>query len=284
MRYPKWNEKLVQRYIKEGRGLGEGADYVPWHHVRDFSSRGYSREVKGLKVPREHQLLSKTEWQFFLHAEWSRQVVDIREQYPLDRDYTQSIAQKLGVPHYCYDETHEPVVMTVDFYLTIEGPDGPTHLAVDIKDTTGAESAAAVESLEIHRTYFAQRDTPHKLVFPSSMDATVIANLQSLRAKLLRDNEKPESRTAIEDHFEVLAAWLHELRPRDRVRPVDELCQEFDKLYRLEPGCGLRILGILLYERVFPVNLHSPAFFQASLEELLTPRGSSATALLRDAA
>ena len=44
---------------------------------------------------------------------------DIREQYPLDREITQTIAQELKIRHPHYPGTHVPTVMTVDFLLTV---------------------------------------------------------------------------------------------------------------------------------------------------------------------
>ncbi len=39
----------TERQIREGRGQGSGADYLPWIHVRDFSSMGKSSRLKGWK-------------------------------------------------------------------------------------------------------------------------------------------------------------------------------------------------------------------------------------------
>ena len=35
-----WSEKIYHRYLREGRGSGDLADYIPWLHTRDFPSKG----------------------------------------------------------------------------------------------------------------------------------------------------------------------------------------------------------------------------------------------------
>ena len=56
-----WNQATYERYIKEGRGCGSGADYLPWIRVQDFASLGVVSRVKGRTTGRVHHLLSNNE-------------------------------------------------------------------------------------------------------------------------------------------------------------------------------------------------------------------------------
>jgi len=40
----------VEKWIKEGRGSGIGADYKPWLNIQDVSSLGRSTRLKGIKT------------------------------------------------------------------------------------------------------------------------------------------------------------------------------------------------------------------------------------------
>ena len=93
----RWTEKKIEQLQLEGYGAGIGADYKPWIEVTDFSSKGRSRRVASAKTGRVHHLFSDVEYGLFLAAEWSRSVVDIREQFPLDRGVTQTIAQQFDL-------------------------------------------------------------------------------------------------------------------------------------------------------------------------------------------
>lgn len=43
----------VEKWIKEGRGSGIGADYKPWLNIRNVSSLGRSTRLKGIKTNRQ---------------------------------------------------------------------------------------------------------------------------------------------------------------------------------------------------------------------------------------
>lgn len=73
----------TEKWIKEGRGSGIGADYKPWLHIQDVSLKGRSTRLKGIKTNRQHEFLSDLEQNYFYLTEYSDFVVDIREQFSL---------------------------------------------------------------------------------------------------------------------------------------------------------------------------------------------------------
>ncbi|MBN6206680.1 hypothetical protein JYK21_09445 [Ralstonia pickettii] len=73
----------VDKWIKKGRGTGSGADYQPWLNILDVSSLGRSTRFKGIKTGRQHEFLSGLERNYFYFTEFSNDVVEIREQFPL---------------------------------------------------------------------------------------------------------------------------------------------------------------------------------------------------------
>jgi hypothetical protein len=93
------DEDKINRFTKEERGQGHGAEYLPWLTVQDVSSRGRSSRIHSDKTGREHHLLSDIETATFLVLDWSNAVTDIREAFPLDRDITRRIARAMGVRH-----------------------------------------------------------------------------------------------------------------------------------------------------------------------------------------
>src|SRR3546814_5272440 len=80
---------------------------------------GRSWKIQGVKIDRIHHLLSDLERAYFLLCEFSEDVVDIREQYPLlPVESTQAIARAIGVRYPKYKTTSVPMVMTTDFLLS----------------------------------------------------------------------------------------------------------------------------------------------------------------------
>ena len=115
-----WNETKFQAYLKEGRGQGIGTDYKPWLTVRSFPSKGDSNRGNGWKTNRTHHLLSNMEEDYFFLLEWSDEVIDIREQYPLlDIERAMDIANKIGVKYPVDKKSGTPNVLTTDFLITV---------------------------------------------------------------------------------------------------------------------------------------------------------------------
>ncbi|TVQ57973.1 MAG: hypothetical protein EA355_03075 [Rhodobacteraceae bacterium] len=113
-----WTEEKIQKRFAEGFGRGVGRDYKPWLTVgRSAPSVGSSNRSGARTTGRVHHYLSDTERNAFLIYDWAASVVDIREQFPLDRGETRAIAEAMGVRHPTYPGTAVPVVMTTDFLL-----------------------------------------------------------------------------------------------------------------------------------------------------------------------
>lgn len=178
----------IDRYIKEGYGQGEGSQYSPWLRVQDVPSKGRSRKVQGKKVNRIHHLLSDVEYACFLALEFSEQVVDIREQFPLfPTEQAIDIAKQLGIRYPRYRDTQLNFVMTTDFLVTIEAPDGTRHLAARPVKTEADllpsnKLQRTIEKLELEKALLhAQGVRDWKLVTEKTIGATLTENLIWLR-------------------------------------------------------------------------------------------------------
>ena len=113
------SEATVRRWIARGDGQGEGVNYHPFFKVLDVPSCGRSHIFPGLKTSRNHVYFTDLEYAAHIWAEYSRGVVDIREQYALlPREETQEIAKELKIKHSIYPYTNIPIVMTSDLVLT----------------------------------------------------------------------------------------------------------------------------------------------------------------------
>ena len=93
------SEATCLKWVKEGRGSGQGSEYRPWLTVRDLPSLGRVHRVFGHKSQRTHHLLSDLELAVFLLLEWLPEVTQIREQFPLDRTLTKQLAADAGIRH-----------------------------------------------------------------------------------------------------------------------------------------------------------------------------------------
>jgi len=257
MRGPKkWTEQTIERYLKEGRGKGEGPNYKPWLNVGEFSSRGRVHRIRGLKTNREHQLFSDVERDLFMLLEWSADVTDIREQFPLDRDLTMEIAAAHGIKHPYYPGTQTPAVMTTDFLVTKIYNGHPVLVAFNAKTTTEAEDARSLEKLEIHRLYWDGMGFAHHVVFDSTIPKVMTRNIEWIRGAQLKDGE----RETYPGFFNEYARRMtDELVLRQRNDTLSGYCEKFDIKHGLEPGTGLRVARLLMQSRVLMPDLNEPS-------------------------
>lgn len=262
------------RWIKEGRGQGTGADYQPWLTVRDVPSIGERTQILGVKTGRDHHLMSRGELRFYFIQAWSQDVIDIREEYPhLSFDTVTgphpsvsqlleeslSIARDLGYRHHTIvgskdrDGNTEPDVPTTDFLLSIRDPaGGPTILlARTIKMAKDLESLRTLQKLEIERQFWRRRGIDWGIVTENQIPLALALNIDWLYPSLL-----PTARLPIEpDLVPNVALTLTDLVLGD-AGSLAEATDRCDDRLRLEHGTSLIVARHLIATRQWRVNMH----------------------------
>jgi hypothetical protein len=144
--------KDYQRALKNKYGIGQGLDYKPWLRIQDVKSKGIRSLIYGRKSQRDHHMMSSIESEFFYLAEFLDNVVDIREQFPiLPLNYTQKVAQTLGITHPVHPKTKEPIIITTDQLLTVKSPQGNSFCAVSVKPEDESDKLRVLEKIDIER-------------------------------------------------------------------------------------------------------------------------------------
>ena len=236
-----WNKAVYERYLKEGRGQGEGSSYCPWISVHDFSSRGTISRVAGHKTGRIHHFLSRNELNYFFLLEWSNQVLDIREQYPLeDIAFAADIARCAGILYPRDNVSGFPYVLTCDFMITTtEGLQART-----IKSTTDLCNPRTIEKLEIERRYWIHKGIDWRIVTEREIPLQKCQNIEWLYTSAIIPSE--------------LAAYKYEkLRLIDKGVPLAHLAKYFDEWQRLSPGSGMRLLKHLILTREITCDMET---------------------------
>lgn len=253
----KWSEEVIAQLQNEGHGKGRGPTYLPWIRVMDFYSDGRTREFHSHKFGREHHLLSDGEWSTYLMLEWARDVVDVREQFPLPRDITLEVAHGLGIAHQYYPGTHVPFVMTLDF-LVNRVNDGRERLqAFSVKTATELEDAREIELLELGRETCHGMDIEHHLVISERLPKTKIQNLSWIRSAQLDEDATEPFPGYFEEHMSRMA---QDIAARRFDGSLVDYCTGYDRRYSTEgPGDGLRVARMLMTTRALQFDLSNPA-------------------------
>lgn len=159
-RYPErspyaFTEAKLKRWTKEGRGTGEGVSYRPWLECRNVRSRGRKHRLPGVLHARVMHLMSDLERNAVLFFERDPRVLDIREQFPLDREITRAIAREMGVRHPRDPATGTDIVMTTDLLVSFDnGSASRSTRAFSIKPAGELLDHRVVIKQEIERRYW----------------------------------------------------------------------------------------------------------------------------------
>lgn len=268
----KWNEKTIERLIKENRGQGTLGSYKPWITVGDFSSKGRSRRAWSPKTEREHHLFSDVEWRLFVLLEWTTDIIDIREQFPLDRNATLKIAQELGIPHPYYPGTHTPTVMTVDFLVTRVNEKGQTYFeAFNAKCQQEAEDPRSLEKLEIQRTYFETQDIQHHIVFDTTLPMAKVKNIEWIRDAQLKPCEEEPHPGFYQEHISKFVQCLTQAPSTTLLA----FCTQYDRNCGLASGSALRIARMAMLQRKIIINLNSLDLCKEHISNFEIPASTS---------
>lgn len=251
----KWSEDKIAQFEREGRGKGAGASYKPWIRVSDFPSKGKSRRMFSSKFGRFHELLSEGERNLFFLLEFCRDVTDIREQFPLDRDETRSIAARLNAKHPIYPGTRVTSVMTTDLLVKFSR-NGEDYLeAFSSKTAEDLENPHTLEKLEIERSYYEDLGIPYRLVLDSSLPANKVKNIFWFRRAVLDDHglaEYPDEFTELGQRL------LHELARAPGKGTLAQFCANFDARVGAQVGTGLLLARAHLWNGVLQTDLNQP--------------------------
>ncbi|QZA82266.1 TnsA endonuclease N-terminal domain-containing protein [Deefgea piscis] len=249
-----WTEEKITRLEREGRGKGIQSDYKPWVQINDLSSLGNSHRVYSEKTKRVHHLLSDIEWHLFLMLEHSRDVLDIREQYPLKREKTLSLAAELDIKHPIYPATKIATVMTCDFLVTLNQEGKNSLRAFSCKNEAGIEKLRDLEKLELERSYFERLGIPYHLAISSQLSKNKIKNLLWCRGATIAGGEVSSEELDVQAEHRL--RLIHAIRRAGR-GSLGDFCKKQDELAGLDIGSSLFVIRNLLWHRELLTDLNS---------------------------
>lgn len=247
-RKSRWTEEKISRYIKEGRGQGELSEYIPWLNVQDFSSNGNVTRINGWKTTRKHEFFSNLERSYFFLLDWSEDVVDIREQYPIDREFTFKIAEEKGISHPIDNISNTIIPMTTDFLITLIKNKNRVYLARTIKTSKDLEDPRIIEKFEIEREYWEKQGIDWGIVTENELPTLLIKNIQWVHKFYLLDFKEDEL-LALE-LFKVLITAKNKMDTK-----IISLCNKFDEEYNLEVGTALTYVKHLIARKMIAFNM-----------------------------
>jgi hypothetical protein len=243
--------KSKERRRKQGRGLGTGRDYKPELLIQDVASIGLATRDRGWKTDRVHHFMSQLEWHFFYSLEWSRDVLDIREQFPLSIEETLAIAKRLGIRHPADPKTREPIVMTTDFVVTVGNITHNTIVARTIKYENKLSSRRVMEKFEIERVYWTSRNLDWGIVTERDISREFADNVQWVHFHRGLASLAPTTEETVRKVEAYLAPKLF-----SNLTPLRILTDGCDQTLMLPIGTSLAVVRHLLADRRLEIDMN----------------------------
>lgn len=244
----------TERRIKEGRGQGSGASYIPWIVVQDFSSKGQMSRESGWKTGRQHDLFSKQERNYFMNLEWSPMVIDIQEQFPLfPLEETVSIANQCGATHLVDGWTKELDVITTDFLITLARPVGTVKEARTVKMSKELSDPDVIAKFEIERRYWGERGISWGIVTEREIDLFLARSVDWVHTFRSPSAVHPLSEKMIRR----VGRNLAEMVINDD-RPLSEIALDCDDLLGLKFGNSLMVARHMIASKQWLVDMTKP--------------------------
>ena len=244
--------KSKERRRQEGRGTGTGKNYKPELLIQDVASIGLATRDRGWKTGRVHHFMSLLEWFYFYSLEWSLDVLDIREQFPLAHEETLAIAKRLGIRHPADPKTKEPIVMTTDFVVTVGNMTHNTIVARTIKYQNKLSSRRVMEKFEIERVYWTSRDVDWGIVTERDISREFAGNVEWVHSHRDLASIAPITEGTVREVETHLAPKLF-----SNSTPLRILTEECDQKLLLQVGTSLTVVRYLLANRRLETDMNT---------------------------
>jgi hypothetical protein len=258
------DEAKIARYFKEGRGTGHGGTYRPWLTVQDVPSLGLCSRIHGLKSGREHHLLSNLESALFHILEWSEIVVDIREQFPLDREVTRMLATEMGIAHPRDVKTGTDLVMTTDFVVDVRIGQDIQERALAVKPADELAKPRTLEKLELDRRYWLRQSVPWHVVTDRDLPRERVKTLRWLHEMRSLDHLEGRYPDYWRDRCDRLLAQLQQVRGG----LIEHFLHSLEECDGFSPGEPMTVLRHLAANRVIGIDLDRPFSSKDSIDHL----------------
>ena len=260
-----WNEDKLNRWIKEGRGQGEGKDYKPWINVTDFPSQGRCARVKGIKTGRIHHFLSDIQREYFYLLEFDEAniIYDIRESYPL-LDFYDVVqdTQDLNTKYFKDKTTGFPYILTTTFLITIKSPNGGIeYIARSVKAASELERKTTLEKLEMERRYWEVKSIDWSIITEKDINSVKVKNIEWVLSSIHVISDMGLSEQEIIELGAVLQLRLYS----NKDSSIRSIVTGFEVDYALGEGLGLFLFRYLVAIKAvrlnmnIPIDLNSPA-------------------------
>ncbi|MBZ9689342.1 TnsA endonuclease C-terminal domain-containing protein [Clostridium estertheticum] len=245
-----WTLEKYNRFIKEGRGKGEGRDYKPWLTIQDMPSRG--RVTRIYEAGRIYHFFTDNELRYFYSIIWQEAVIDVREHYPLlDLNRVLNLDEDSLYEKYRNDGDNAPHVLTTTFLITVKNIDGKiNYYARSVKSSLELDKKNIIDRYEIQRRYYEAKKINWGIVTQKDIPVVRAKNISWVYPSLEINNDERFKESERECLCDLLMRRLD-----GSPNVIREVTTKFDYEMNFESGTGLLFFKYLIATKQLLINM-----------------------------
>lgn len=236
--------------------IPRGQAYKPYILIQDVSSKGRSSRPCGIKTGRQHDFLSDLERNYFLHLEFIDEVVDIREQFPLELAETLLIADELGIKHPASPVTKEAITMTSNFCITLKTGNAMRDVIRTATYKNDLVERRVIEKFAIEQTYWERHGLEWGIVTEEEIHKNYSQNASDILDYYELSDNQGFADIGLEEREDIIISFLQRLMDSDKT--VRQIASLFEKDLHLTKGAGIALFKHLVARKYISVDLFSP--------------------------
>lgn len=244
--------------------IPQGKDYKPFIVIQDVPSLGRSSRIHGIKTQRQHDFLSDLERDYFLILEFSDDVIDIREQFPLELRETLLIAVELGIKHPANPVSKKHMTMTSDFCITIRNGNSTRDIIRTMKYKKDLLNRRNIEKFTIERTYWKRYGLDWGIVTEEEINKSYCQNISDILDYYDLSNNDAFQDISEGEREDLIVAFMQRLM--DSGKTVRQISSLFEKDTHLQKGAGIVLFKYLLARKYISTDLFSPLCLDKHVE------------------
>lgn len=265
-----WDANKLNRWIKEGRGQGEGENYKPWLMIQDFPSRGRVTRVFGWTTNRIHHFFSDSQLKYFYLLDWEERVIDIREHYALlDLETVLIDTSDLRLDKFIDKKSKESYVLTTTFLITLLNKDEKNFAARSIKYASELNKKSTIEKMEIERRYWKARGVDWGIVTNKDINSVRAKNIEWVHSAMNSNNYNGISQEEFMGYLDGLLYRIH-----DSKGSIKKIISGFEKDYSLDVGTGLLLYKHLIASKRIILDMNKRINLNQISESVYIPETS----------
>ena len=170
-------EKTDQSKLLEGRGRITDTQYAAWRQAREAKSIGTSSMIYDPIVGRTVHTMSEAETKVYWTLRYKPQVIEIFEQFPMEKSETDAICRSLGIPIYNHIlSTDFLVQMTDDRYCAVSVKENRSEFDPKNPNYAKLVRRQAVEKIYWDKNY----NIPFRILFGDEVSAVYANNVENI--------------------------------------------------------------------------------------------------------